>query len=267
MFQADRVPSRPSGGVPAPVPSPGASPREHASPPTSPRTVSRSSGPSSTRWSHVRRAEDRRADPRRQGARRPVRERRVRGRQERAGVRRGPDPDARGADQERHRSSTSTTRTEHVQIGSTVDRRGGDGKETLHDRRLRRGGPREGRISNESPVGRALLGKQEGRQGRRQGSGRRLRLHDHRASARRRRATPEASEGPDVDWADELAASVDGPQVVNDSKTPSGTVHVGSLRGPVHPRRHHAAPCAPAASPRPSSTGSTTSTRWTPRRC
>jgi lysyl-tRNA synthetase class 1 len=36
-----------------------------------------------------------------------------------------------------------------------------------------------------------------------------------------------------VDWADELAASVSGPQVVNDSKTPSGTVHVGSLRGPV----------------------------------
>jgi lysyl-tRNA synthetase, class I len=36
-----------------------------------------------------------------------------------------------------------------------------------------------------------------------------------------------------VDWADELASSVDGPQVVNDSKTPSGTVHIGSLRGPV----------------------------------
>ena len=36
-----------------------------------------------------------------------------------------------------------------------------------------------------------------------------------------------------MDWADELAASVDGPQVVKDSKTPSGTVHVGSLRGPV----------------------------------
>jgi len=34
-------------------------------------------------------------------------------------------------------------------------------------------------------------------------------------------------------WADELAARVSGPQVVNDSKTPSGTVHVGSLRGPV----------------------------------
>ena len=36
-----------------------------------------------------------------------------------------------------------------------------------------------------------------------------------------------------MDWADELAQSVSGPQVINDSKTPSGTVHVGSLRGPV----------------------------------
>ena len=34
-------------------------------------------------------------------------------------------------------------------------------------------------------------------------------------------------------WADELVARLSGPQVVNDSKTPSGTVHVGSLRGPV----------------------------------
>jgi lysyl-tRNA synthetase class 1 len=38
-----------------------------------------------------------------------------------------------------------------------------------------------------------------------------------------------------TDWADELAERVRdaGPQVVNDSKTPSGTVHVGSLRGPI----------------------------------
>ena len=36
-----------------------------------------------------------------------------------------------------------------------------------------------------------------------------------------------------MDWVDELAATASGPQVVNDSKTPSGTVHVGSLRGPV----------------------------------
>jgi hypothetical protein len=34
-------------------------------------------------------------------------------------------------------------------------------------------------------------------------------------------------------WADELAARLSGAQVVNDSKTPSGTIHVGSLRGPV----------------------------------
>ena len=34
-------------------------------------------------------------------------------------------------------------------------------------------------------------------------------------------------------WADELAAAASGPQVVNDSKTPSGTVHIGSLRGVV----------------------------------
>jgi lysyl-tRNA synthetase, class I len=40
--------------------------------------------------------------------------------------------------------------------------------------------------------------------------------------------------GPVVSyWADEVAARVEGPQVVNDSKTPSGTVHVGSLRGVV----------------------------------
>ena len=39
-----------------------------------------------------------------------------------------------------------------------------------------------------------------------------------------------------MDWADELAGAAVATgvaQVVNDSKTPSGTVHVGSLRGPV----------------------------------
>jgi lysyl-tRNA synthetase class 1 len=42
-------------------------------------------------------------------------------------------------------------------------------------------------------------------------------------------------------WADELAAGLDGPQIVNDSKTPSGTVHVGSLRGVVlHDAIHRA---------------------------
>src|SRR2546423_10564367 len=51
------------------------------------------------------------------------------------------------------------------------------------------------------------------------------------ARAAGNRAAPGTIGG--MDWADELAASVSGPQVVNDSKTPSGTVHVGSLRGPV----------------------------------
>ena len=34
-------------------------------------------------------------------------------------------------------------------------------------------------------------------------------------------------------WADKIAADVQGAQVVNDSKTPSGRVHVGSLRGVI----------------------------------
>ncbi|MGQ9865887.1 MAG: lysine--tRNA ligase [Pseudanabaenaceae cyanobacterium] len=34
-------------------------------------------------------------------------------------------------------------------------------------------------------------------------------------------------------WADKIAAEVAGPQVINDSKTPSGRVHVGSLRGVI----------------------------------
>ncbi len=34
-------------------------------------------------------------------------------------------------------------------------------------------------------------------------------------------------------WADEIAAAATGQQVVNDSKTPSGTATAGSLRGPV----------------------------------
>jgi lysyl-tRNA synthetase class 1 len=36
-----------------------------------------------------------------------------------------------------------------------------------------------------------------------------------------------------VFWADEIALEASGPQVVNDSKTPSGTIHVGALRGVV----------------------------------
>ena len=78
------------------------------------------------------------ADPRRQGARRPVRERRVRGRQERAGVRRGPDPDAPGADQERHdhrREPLDGPRPDRLDGRRRERRRQG----VVHDRRLDRG--------------------------------------------------------------------------------------------------------------------------------
>ena len=42
-----------------------------------------------------------------------------------------------------------------------------------------------------------------------------------------------------------MAASVERPQVVNDSKTPSGTVHVGSLRGVVLHDAIRACPARP----------------------
>ncbi len=44
---------------------------------------------------------------------------------------------------------------------------------------------------------------------------------------------PAANRPAQAYWADEIAGQVSGRQVVNDSKTPSGTVHVGSLRGVV----------------------------------
>jgi lysyl-tRNA synthetase, class I len=52
--------------------------------------------------------------------------------------------------------------------------------------------------------------------------------------ARRSPVAPPAERNtPPTYWADEIAATVSGRQVVNDSKTPSGTVHIGSLRGVV----------------------------------
>ena len=34
-------------------------------------------------------------------------------------------------------------------------------------------------------------------------------------------------------WCDQLAQRIEGPQTINDSKTPSGRVHVGALRGVI----------------------------------
>jgi transcription elongation factor GreA len=54
------------------------------------------------------------------------------------------------------------TSTDHVQIGSTVKVDGDDGPETFMIVGSAEAKPADGRISNESPVGRALLGKKKG---------------------------------------------------------------------------------------------------------
>ncbi|MEO8274451.1 MAG: transcription elongation factor GreA [Chloroflexota bacterium] len=54
------------------------------------------------------------------------------------------------------------TSKDHVQIGSTVKVDGPDGAQTFHIVGSTEAKPTEGRISNESPVGRALLGKKKG---------------------------------------------------------------------------------------------------------
>jgi transcription elongation factor GreA len=52
--------------------------------------------------------------------------------------------------------------TDHVQIGSTVTVDSNDGEESFTIVGSTEARPTEGRISNESPVGRALLGKKKG---------------------------------------------------------------------------------------------------------
>ena len=52
--------------------------------------------------------------------------------------------------------------TEHVQIGTTVVVESGDGREEFTIVGSAEAKPTEGRISNESPVGHALLGKRKG---------------------------------------------------------------------------------------------------------
>ena len=54
------------------------------------------------------------------------------------------------------------TSTDHVQIGSTVKVDGDDGVETFTIVGSAEAKPAAGKISNESPVGRALLGKKKG---------------------------------------------------------------------------------------------------------
>ena len=206
-------------------------------------------------------ARGRQADPRRQGARRPLGERRVRGRQERAGVRRGPDPDARGADQERHdhrREPLDRPRPDRL------DRRG---RERPTARRRSRSSarprrkPAEGRISNESPVGRALLGKKKGEKVVVKvpagdftykivsiSSEPRPWRGDHGLGRRTRARVRDAARRSSTTRRRRPARSTSAACAARSSST----------RSP--------APCARTASRRRSSTASTTSTRWTPRR-
>ena len=121
------------------------------------------------------------------------------------------------------------TSTTHVQIGSTVELEGADGHGDVHHRRVGGGrarlGPHLQRVAGRPRP----AGQEEGRQDHRVGPGRGPGLQDRRHQL----TAAAAEEARTMFWADELASALSGPQVVNDSKTPSGTVHVGSLRGVV----------------------------------
>ena len=132
LFQTDRA-----AALPAPVRSSGARPREYQD--DLHRQGRPRQAPSKARRDGCRApARDRTADSRREGARRPQRERRVRGRQERAGVRRGTDPDPRGDDQERIADRRAH---QHRPRADRLDRPGRrrGWPPVVHDRRLRRG--------------------------------------------------------------------------------------------------------------------------------
>ena len=120
--------------------------------------------------------------------------------------------------------------TDHVQIGSTVARRERRRQGDVHDRRLDRGQARRGPDLEREPGRSRPARQEEGREGRREGPRRRLHLQD------RQHQLDAAGRGGDA-WTgptnSRSGSGTRGPQVVNDSKTPSGTVHVGSLRGPV----------------------------------
>ena len=103
---------------------------------------------------------DRGAHPRGEARRRPQRERRVRGRQAGAVVPGGPDRDARAP--ARNAEVIAKANGDKVGIGSKVVIKGGDGEETFTIVGSAEAAPREGRISNESPVGSALMGLKKG---------------------------------------------------------------------------------------------------------
>ena len=156
--------------------------------------------------------------------------------------------------------------TDHVQIGSTVSVESGDGRRAFTIVGSAEASPAEGRISNEIARRARPARQEEGREGPRPRAGRRLHLQDRQHQLGRVAGAVAMDRARPMDWADELAASSrpTGRQRFQDA------VRDRPRRQPArpgHPRRDLPRPARPAASRRRSSTASTTSTRWTPRRC
>ena len=171
------------------------------------------------------------------------------------------------------RSSTSTTRPTTSRSARPWRSRARDGKETFTIVGSTEAKPAEGRISQREPGRSRPARQEEGREGRRQGPGRRLHVQDRRhqpdraaGPPGRHEAVPATGSRPWTGRTNSRPVRDRGPQVVNDSKTPSGTVHVGSLRGPVILDDDHPRAARERASRRRCCTASTTSIRWMPRR-
>ena len=148
--------------------------------------------------------------------------------------------------------------TDHVQIGSTVSVESGDGKETFTIVGSTEAKPAEGRISNESPVGRALLGKKKGEKVVVKVPGRRLHLQDHQHQLRRRHRGLGRRTRCSGSVTRARRSSTTRRRRPGRSTSGACAARSSSTRSP--------APSARTASRRRCSTASTTSTRWTPRR-
>ena len=216
-------------------------------------------------------ARDRQSHPRCEGARRPVGERGVRGRQERAGVRRRPDPDARGAHQERdahRREPLDRPRPDRFDGQRRERRRQGD----VHDRRLRRGQARRGPDLEREP--RRSIAARPARRARRSSSRCRPATSCTRSPASAAHVPPSRVNGPvrseatPVEHGRTSSRSGSGTPARRSSTTPRPR-RAPSTSGAFAARSssmRSRARCARAVSRRRSSTGSTTSTRWMPRR-
>ena len=136
--------------------------------------------------------------------------------------------------------------TDHVQIGSTVKVESPTASETFTIVGSAEAKPGRGPDLQREPRRPRAARQQEGREGHRQGPRRRLHLQDRQHQLSPDRWQPRARLGLGARWRRACGPGragwtgptswrrgSAGPQVVNDSKTPSGTVHVGSLRGPV----------------------------------